>query len=296
MFSTDLNDIRVAMGATAQILPGNTITHSQELKNALFYPSTLLQKIAQGDTTSEIRPYTASFGAINSSYIPNAGGGTDPCTGFAYAFNLLSPSANLPAEYGTSANKGRRGAAKLVIFETDGVPNQYRTAVPTPATGGGYNTYYQTLGGATAFDPTGEDGQGNQFTTSTTSATDKSNSLAVIDQMRLTMSTSASSGNSGLSLPNAPCLVYPIAFGDLFDPTVVNSGTLGSGYTYAYKEQVAALQFVALVAQHGGTGASGQTTIPSTQIIYGTYATRISTMKTCLQNIFQSGVAVTLVQ
>src|SRR5439155_5437631 len=97
-------------------------------KNALFYPKSLLNSIGGGNTTNEYRPYNLSFANVTADEIPNAGGTTDPNTGLAYAFNLLSSSSQLPAgTYGTV--KGRRGAAKIVIFETDGVPNTYRTAV-----------------------------------------------------------------------------------------------------------------------------------------------------------------------
>ena len=102
------------------------------LKNALFYPKSLLVAIDGGNTTSEVRPYDTSFNvAITPDEIPNANGSTDPNTGLAYAFNVLSPSVLTstnaatasPQGYGTL--KGRRGAAKMVIIETDGVPNTY---------------------------------------------------------------------------------------------------------------------------------------------------------------------------
>ena len=123
------------------------------LKNGLFYPRSLLTAINGGDMTTEIRPYNVSFGAAyGTDEIPNANGSTDPNTGLAYAFNVLSPSVLTPATpssanppgYGTL--KGRRGAGKVVILETDGVPNTYSgvssgttTMNPTLA---GFDTYY----------------------------------------------------------------------------------------------------------------------------------------------------------
>ena len=99
-------------------------------------------------------------------------------------------------------------------------------------------------------------------------------------------STNGSGTDSGLSLPNAPTRVYPIAFGDLFDTT------LAPGATF----RPTALQFLANIAADGGTGTVGATTLPSYQIITGTYQNRISTLKDCMQRIFQSGVAVVLVE
>jgi hypothetical protein len=50
------------------------------------------------------------------------------------------------------------------------------------------------------------------------------------------------------------------------------------------------------IAAAGNTGTSGATTLPSTQIITGTYQQRITRLKDCMERIFQSGVAVTLIE
>ena len=111
--------------------------------------------------------------------------------------------------------------------------------------------------------------------------------VAVVTQMALPMATTASAGtNSGLALGNATVKVYPIAFGDIFDPVAAPNATY----------RPTALQFLANIAAAGNTGASGASTIASNQIITGAYDTRIANLKTCLSQIFQSGVSVTLVQ
>jgi hypothetical protein len=253
-------DIRVAMGQ-----------NFTALKNALFYPKSLLSAINGGDVQTELRPYTASGTSLTSvagNEIPNANGATDPNTGLMLAFNLLSPSASLPAQYGTI--KGRRGASKVVIFETDGVPNSYSNFTLNKK---GYDTYYSGI--TTGASP----GNGD--------ATSMSRAVTVATQICKQMATTNGGGlDSGLSLPNAPARVYPIAFGDLFDPVASPSATF----------RPTALQFLANIAAAGNTGTSGATTIPSYQIITGSYDTRISTLKDCMQRIFQSGVAVTLVE
>jgi len=238
-------------------------------KNALFYPKSLLTAINGGNTTAEFRPYNTNFGGYVNNEIPNSDGSTDPNTGLALAFNLLSPSATLnTTTYGTV--KGRRGASKLVIFETDGVPNAYRTLTLNRA---GYDTYYTI--GATAGSP----GNGN--------TTVMNEAYAVVQQMVKTMSTGNANGvDSGLSLPSAPCKVYSIGFGDLFDPVLAPSATF----------RPTALQFLANIQVYGGTSATGATTIPTTQIITGQYQTRIDTLKTCMERIFSSGVTVSLIE
>jgi len=255
MFSSSFNNIRRPMGK-----------NYDSLKNALFYPKNLLDTIDlnNGGTsiTDEYRPYNTSFSNLSNDTIPCSTGSTDPVTGLAYAYNLFSPSPSLP--YTT---KGRRGSAKIVIFETDGVPNATRSFTLTQQ---GYNSFYPTAGGAS----------GTDIPTAGTAA------VNIVKQLVKPMATSTS-GDSGMTLPNAPCRVYPIAFGDLFDASL-NAGAATS--------RDAALGFLADIAEFGNTGPAGATTIPTSQIITGTFPVRISTLKTGLENIFQAGVGVTLVE
>jgi hypothetical protein len=176
---------------------------------------------------------------------------------------------------------GRRGASKLIILETDGIPNTYRGT--TGATGmipsqHGYDTYYPT---STYI--SGDLGNGN--------ATVEQMAYNVVQQITLPMASSGSSSgsnaNSGLSLPNAPALVYPVAFGDLFDTTLSPS---------AGPTRTQALQFLANVASYGNTGTAGAAAPASGQIITGDYPTRLAGLQTCFQQIFQSGVTVTLIE
>jgi hypothetical protein len=275
--SSAYNDMRVSMGQ-----------NFTALKNALFYPKSLLTTINAGNTTTEQRPYTWTSGAattwasVAGDEIPNANGSTDPNTGLAYAFNLLSPSASLPSQYrptvGGQIVQARRGAAKMMIFETDGVPNCYRGLSSGnhnwPATLKGYDTYYPTSAYAIAQQNSGD-------------PTSMSNANAIVTQFVKQMASTNSSGvDSGLSLPNSPAKLYAIGFGDLFDSTLAPNATF----------RPTALQFLADLSITGGTAKAGATTVPSYQIITGTYDTRISTLKDCMQRIFQAGVAVTLVE
>jgi hypothetical protein len=245
------------------------------LKNALFYPNSKLAAINAGDTTSEIRPYDNNFTSVDADEIPNANGGTDPNTGLAVAFNLLSPSSKLPSQYLTTINgvqvQGRRGASKVVIFETDGVPNAYSNYTLNKK---GYDTYYSNIS--------------NGGTTSNGSYSARTPAVNVVTQITKQMATTNGNGtDSGLSLPNARAYVYPIGFGDLFDPVLAPSATF----------RPSALQFLADVASAGNTETvSNGTSIPSYQIITGSYDQRISRLKDCMQRIFQSGVAVVLVE
>lgn len=238
------------------------------LKNALFFPRELLPAINGGNQTIELRPYDSSFTSEPMGEIPNGNGSTDPNTGLMLAYNLLSSSTNLSAaEYGTV--RGRRGASKIVIFETDGVPNSYCSGTLNDL---GFNSYYSGIGSG------GSPGNGTEPSMST--------AVAVAAQITKPMLSSGTTGNSGLSLPNAPARVYPVAFGDLFDTALAPSATF----------RTTAHQFMSNVGIAGGTLPAGTTTLPGHLVITGPYQSRIDNLKTCMERIFQSGVSVSLIE
>ncbi len=223
------------------------------LKNALYYPKSLLAGIKSGSApNAELRPYTSSLGDDLVGDLPNANGGTDPNSGFVLAYNLLSSAS---AINGT----GRRGATKIVIFETDGVPNTWRNFAFTPA---GANSYY------TFQSSTGSGSNGN--------STSISKAFDVIDQIV------APTASNGYSLENSDARVYPIAFGDLFSSTSTFKGS--------------ALNFLQEVAYRGKTSQSASTPLPSYQIIVGTADERIDSLRSSFERILQSGVQVTLIE
>lgn len=229
------------------------------LKNSLFFPKSLLATIGSTNANAELRPYTSSGLSNHSGDIPNAQNSTDPVSGLAYAYNILSPASQVNTN---AARRGRRGASKVVIFETDGIPN---------ATQGvslqmnGYNSYYT-------------------YTGTFSSATTANASLAATNlaaQIIKPVANDATAGtDSGFSLPNAPARVYAIGFGDIFS---TSSGD-------------AAKTFLLNVQKNGNTSASTDTTIPSYQIITGPYQDRIDNLRTGLERILQGGVQVTLVE
>jgi Flp pilus assembly protein TadG len=242
----------------------------EALKLSLFYPnfnpdvgtthSNFITALKGGDTTTEIRPYSSTLGNRLVGNIPNANGGTDPVSGMAMAFNTLSwsPSAyNAYAPAGpVNGGTGRRGAAKIVIFETDGVPNG------RPAwtyTGTGWNTYF-------------DEGGGNPGSSA------EDDAIQVVNRMR------QNAGSGGFSLPSAPCRVFAIGFGDLFS---ISPPTTSA---------TSARAFLLNVQKAGGTSAAADTALPAGHIITGPYQTRIDNLKDTLQRIMQSGVQVTLIQ
>ncbi len=243
------------------------------LQASLFYPKPLVEDgTVWTDETKEFRAFDTGMNWLGYGKVNNAQTGTDPNTGLATCFNILAPvatgSANPtlptlpPAPYGTAsvARRGRRGASKIVIFETDGVPNSTSNSNFQTQ---GYNSYYS-------------------IDVSTSPGGSSSGmALAVVDQMVKPIA-STTSGDSGLASPSSPTKVYAIGFGDIFS----TSTTAATG----------ARTFLLQVQQHGGTSGSADTGIPAEQIITGPYQTRISSLKTAFERILQSGVQVTLVE
>lgn len=239
----------------------------QDLKNALFYPKSLLN-VVDTDLTAELRPYNTSVSYTGDGNIPNAQGNTDPNTGLAHAFNLLSPSQYTNAN---PARRGRRGASKIVIFETDGVPNSARRATLVRR---GYDTYYSPVGGAAH----------PSYSNNTSGGSNAA--YEIINQMVKPMASNNSNNvDSGLSMPSARCRVYSIGFGDIFS---TSAGPAAAG-------------FLLEIQKRGGTSNAGpvpaaDTAIPADQIITGTFDTRIENLRTALERILQSGVQVTLIE
>src|SRR5262249_2323925 len=136
---------------------------------------------------------------------------------------------------------GRRGAAKMLIFETDGVPNTRTTG--TFNNGGGDNSPFSALTGG------GFVGHGDP--------TGLSNAKAVVQQI----CNLDSASQPGYSTAKLPVRVHSIAFGNLFEQS--NS------------TETMALQFLLDVQKIGATSAAGDTSIENYKIIIGDYNTRI---------------------
>ena len=247
------------------------------MKASLFYPKPLVESgEVWTNTAKEFRAFDTNMNWQGYGLVQNAQNGTDPNTGMASCFNILSPSATAtplrptlpPAPYGNAAapRRGRRGASKIVLFETDGVPNATSTTAYQTQ---GYNSYYTIDVGTTA--------TGQAWTSAAPPA------LAIVDQIRAPLA-STTAGNSGLSTTSSPARVYSIGFGDLF------------GVVPAPSAATNARTFLLQVQQRGGTSAAGDAAIPPYQIITGPYQTRIDSLKTAFERILQSGVQVTLIQ
>ena len=256
------------------------------MQNALFYPFTLLDFL--GTSSATMRPFQ-TVGATSASpsgiqdatdaIIPNAAGETCPQMGFELAFNEFSNASTSSTTY-----LGRRGAAKIVIFETDGVPNVTCSGSLTQAGGSGPGYwYYSNIGNAQW-----------QSVSLTLHSPPKDDARAVVRQI-----VALDSANPpGYSTVRNPAQVHAIAFGELFEPTTPSA------------MQPSALRFLAAVQIDGNTSPTPPGTWDNDSLDYQTYYSnlqpykiitgsatdRIAKISQAMQTIMQSGVSVALIQ
>lgn len=225
-----------------------------KMKNALFFPFNQLANLS--DQEAEVRPYDSSFNSTASGNIPNADGGTSPQMGFMVAYNQFSTATGF---------NGRRGAAKVVIFETDGVPNTTSNGTFTLGSPAPYKSYYASLS-------TGS-GLGNNNSTVTSQA------LGVVQQL---VNLDTNSSSPGYGTARQPVRIHAIAFGQLFESTTTT--------------KTQALDFLLQVQKKGNTSPASASSIESYKIITGDYNTRIENLRLAFERIMQSGVQVSLIK
>jgi hypothetical protein len=265
------------------------------LTNSLWFPP-----LTVTGGFSEITPYDNSLPEG-----PRADGGTAVGMGFMLAYNQLSnsaanlrfysqpsyklPSSSTPNYRGDAGGLGRKGAARLVIFETDGFPNS--RAVSSKATSGvaglsgsGSDSYFPIR----IYNPANMSDSNNVEWPTAGSFTFPSSCSEIYTQVQAIVAQQTASP-PGFSTVSRPVLVHCIGYGSIFDPTL--SGTA------ATTARTDALTFLQTVQFYGNTSTNtNPASFPSWKQIYGTNANRISTMQTAFTNIMQSEVQISLLQ
>ncbi len=237
------------------------------MKNALFYPYSLLDSLS--DPNAEIRPYGSNFnssylgtisgGSISSGQwddrtsgeVPNGDGSTNPEMAFMVAYNQFSSATGF---------NGRKGANKMIIFETDGQP--------TSASSGTFQS-----GGAYL----------SKFTSISDSGSSGADSAAALGTLQYACNLTSANPNGYSTLKN-PVSVHSIAFGQLFETDSTSTGT------------DAAMDFLVQCQIKGKTSPAGSTTLDSEKIIIGDYNTRIEKIRSAFERVLQSGIQITLIE
>jgi len=225
------------------------------LTDSLWYPPATV-----GNPSATVSPYDA-----NNLEVPRAMGGTCYSMGLMLAYNQFSGASAL-LNYNTSTNAavfandagggGRKGAQKIVVFETDGAPNT--TASATFVNGGAYNSYYKV--------------RYNQNSTSTSEYPNNVNGYSDNDSTVVSQAVSlVTQLNTSYSTTSRPLQFHCIAFG----PQITSAGT-----TTLNSMQTA------------GNVTDG---MPSYKIIQ-TADAYVSDLQQAFAKILQDGVQVSLIQ
>jgi hypothetical protein len=287
------------------------------LTNSLWFPPSAIKT-----PRKEISVYDGEI-----TEVPRAVGGTCPSYGFMLAYNQFSKGASdsdlktyasstttsLPVGY--AGGLGRKGAQKLIIMQTDGVPS---TALFDSSAGdGGVKSMFTDNGSYKSFfnvrikDPSVLN---NQTGTNNTAAGQNANfgnevppqmtGIAIgaayptnadqntFDVVQLLCAPDKAKGGArfgglGFSTDKKPVKVHCIAFGSLFE-----SGKSGTALT----DQQRALSVLQKIQYLGGVQPSETTPLPDYKMITGTADERIQKLQKAIGTIMQDGYSVTLIE
>ncbi len=274
------------------------------MTNALYYPFSLVSTL--GTLTSEKRPYKTNGSASTSdpcalnvdnytSDIPCGDGGTNPTMGLMNCYNQFN---------WTGTYTGRKGAAKIVILETDGVANQKCNGT-FGANGSGNMQWTSISNGGSAASPSNgnpqaidpavtlaalicQDSTGSKafptFAAYTAVPTPAPGLGATSPTIYTSWSGLPTGKGAGFSTTRQPAYIHTLAFGELFETST----------TSLLKTR--ALEFLRNVQIAGNTSAVGASSIESYKIITGNSTQRIDKIKEALERIMQGGINVALVE
>lgn len=236
----------------------------QQMVDKLFYPPITVDNPA---SYQEVNCYDST----NMRETPHADGATCPAMSFMQAYNQFATSTSLSTfnpsgPVGDAGGLGRKGAQKIIIFETDGVANTAANATFTNS--GAYQSYYRIRI------------PGEYPTNSGTVDTQ----IYAVAQQICNLDTAASPGYSTV---RKPVLIHSIAYGSLFDPSVSGGASAARNSALAILQQV---QYI------GKTQANASTPLQSYKIITGTADQRITLIQQAFQKIMQDSVSVTLIE
>lgn len=235
------------------------------MQEALWYPPATI-----GNSSATVRPYDSA-----NTEVPRAMGGTCYSYPLMLAYNQFSGNTSLKTynpggATGDAGGNGRKGAQKLIIFETDGAPNTLATATFTNS--GAYNSYYRVRYNSTST-------SSSDFPTSVNGTSD--NSSSVVNQINSICSQICaldSASSPGYSTPTKKVLIHCIGFGPAFDPA--SSSADDNKATLDGMQQI-------------GNVTDG---MPSYKIIYGSESTIINNLQQAFTKIMQDGVQISLIQ
>jgi Flp pilus assembly protein TadG len=233
------------------------------MTDSLWYPPATV-----GNANATVTPYDS-----NNLEVPRAFGGTcyaQPLMLAYNQFNAASACSGYASPAGIAGGNGRKGAQKIVIFETDGAPNT--TANASLQNSGSYQSYYKVRYNPAS--PSGSEYPNSVNGYSDNSGTVTSQIYSICQQIVAADTASPPGYTSGAR----KVLIHCLGFGPMFAPgsstAAPNTATLNQMQTI-------------------GNVNDG---MPSYKIIYGTQTQIINSLQQAFTNILESTVPVSLIQ
>jgi Flp pilus assembly protein TadG len=248
--------------------------------SALVFPFSTIKADGSANNT-EITPYDADpatnlVPSANFGDVPRADGDTCFAMALMLCYNqfAVTPSndtnlrtyvTSTPITFPTAmaGGMGRKGAQKVIIFETDGLPNTMATA---NLVSGGTYSYYQIR-----YDMNKP--STSEYPTVTVKTNNDTNVVSQVNTLVQQLATDYTTSRN-------PFRLYAIGFGPVF------AGTDAS----AAETTLQGMQYYA------GTQSSASTPLPSNQIITGTDAQMGASMNSAFKSILQKGVQIALIK
>lgn len=236
------------------------------MQESLWYPPSTIN-----NPSATVRPYDS-----NNVEVPRAMGGTCYSMPLMLAYNQFSCNASLrsynPGQpSGDAGGNGRRGAQKIIIFETDGAPNQTASA-GLVSSGGIAQSYYSVRYNSTS-------PSSSEFPTGVAGYSDNaSNVTSQIFSLCTQICAQEASGGGGYSTPTKPVQIHTIGFGPLVDPSSSSRSTIVSTLNQM---------------QTIGNVTDG---VPEYKLVYGSESQIVSKLQQAFTQILQSGVQVSLIE
>ncbi len=257
-------------------------TNYNYAKAALFFPYSTINADGSANNT-EITPYdadpaTSSVPSANFVDTPRPKGNTCFAMGLMLCYNQFAVTPTTDATLrsfvtsspitfpsGMAGGMGRKGAQKVVIFETDGLANTMATANLVTSTSGSYKYYKirydMNKPSSSEYPTTSSPGLNDPTVTSQV--------YSLVDQLASAYGTSRN-----------PFRLYAIGFGPVFQGTDASS----------------ALTTLQTMQFHAGTQTSASTPLPSNQIITGSDTLMSANMIDAFTTILQNGVQIALIK
>jgi Flp pilus assembly protein TadG len=232
---------------------------------SLWYPPATV-----GNSGATVTPYDS-----NNIEVPRAWGSTCYAHPLMLAYNQFSGNTSLQTyssgqPTGDAGGMGRKGAQKMIIFETDGAPNT--TASAGFSSLGAYNSYYNVRFNYS--NPGGSEYPNNVNGFNDLNSNVTNQILGICSQI----CASDTASPPGYSSSSKKVKIHCIGFGPYFAP--------GSSTAAAATDFLDQMQQV-------GNVTDG---MPSYKIVYGTQAQVISSLQQAFQKIMVDGIQVTLIQ